>query len=550
MIALIEHFVHENDADTRSHDCRRRLDDGRDHDNDEDEDLRLCKALELELRGCIEIGTSDLPGKDFGGLRDVKALAFIRPAGADDVAKTVRAAWRSATLTVAARGNGHSINGQAMAHRGLVVDMKAMENRINVVVGDDPGFDGGYADVGGGALWEDVLKHCVSTAGLAPRSWTDYLGLTVGGTLCNAGISGQAFRYGPQTSNVSELEVVTGKGDTVVCSEALNSELFFGVLGGLGQFGIITRARICLQPAPRMVRWMRLVYAEFEEFTRDAEFLVTRRDSSSFDYVEGFVFLNRDDPIDGWPSVPLASDQRFDDSRIPPTAGPVLYCLEVGLHTRNRDANVNSDIDEVLDGLLAGLGFVEGLRFQVDVSYTEFLLRVKRDEEAAKANGVWDAPHPWLNLLVAKPSIPDFDRTVFKTMLRDGVGGPMLVYPLLRSKWDDRTSVVLPGGGDIFYLVALLRFALPIRKGPTVEDIVAQNRKIIEVCAGMGLDFKLYLPHYGTEEEWKQHFGNKWERLKERKVVFDPMAILAPGQQIFSRAISKCEGRGHLLLSE
>jgi cytokinin dehydrogenase len=40
--------------------------------------------------------------------------------------------------------------------------------------------------------------------------WTDYLRLTVGGTLSNAGIGGQAFRHGPQIANVHELDVVTG----------------------------------------------------------------------------------------------------------------------------------------------------------------------------------------------------------------------------------------------------------------------------------------------------------------------------------------------------
>lgn len=46
----------------------------------------------------------------------------------------------------------------------------------------------------------------------------------------------------------------SGKGESVTCSSQTNSELFHGVLGGLGQFGIITRARIALAPAPKRVR--------------------------------------------------------------------------------------------------------------------------------------------------------------------------------------------------------------------------------------------------------------------------------------------------------
>ncbi|KAK6140722.1 hypothetical protein DH2020_025540 [Rehmannia glutinosa] len=478
----------------------------------------------VDLHGTVEFpGCGSAAGKDFGGLQFSKPLAVIRPANSDDVAKVIRLASRSPHLTVAASGNGHSVNGQAMAHRGLVLDMKAVESEIHV----DPTT--AVADVSGGALWEDVLRHCVLGHGLAPRSWTDYLGLTVGGTLSNAGVSGQSFIYGPQTENVTEMEVVTGNGDVLVCSKNQNTELFFGVLGGLGQFGVITRARVLLQPAPDMVRWIRVVYSDFSEFTRDAESLVTRPEGDSFDYVEGFVFVNSDDPVNGWMSVPLDPDQYFDPARIPRSAGPVLYCLEVALHYKNEDSP-----SERVEKLIGGLRFIEELRFWVDVGYIEFLLRVKRAEEEAKANGIWDAPHPWLNLFVSKTDIADFDRVVFKNILKHGVGGPMLVYPLLRSKWDNRKSVVLPQG-EIFYLVALLRFCFPYPKGLSVGEMVVQNQEIIQSCTKNGFDFKLYLPHYNTREGWKHHFGNQWTRFQDRKATFDPMAILAPGQKIFPR---------------
>jgi len=50
-----------------------------------------------------------------------------------------------------------------------------------------------------------------------------------------------------------------GKGEMVTCSKQINSELFYGVLGGLGQFGIITRARIPLEKAPKMVKYNALI---------------------------------------------------------------------------------------------------------------------------------------------------------------------------------------------------------------------------------------------------------------------------------------------------
>lgn len=530
MIAFIEHsFHHENEAESRQNDGVEGVDQS---------DAAPWKEALKEIEGTVDYDSifTVLAGKDFGGMSRTKPLAVIRPAGSSDVATVIKAVRATPNLRVAARGNGHSINGQAMADEGLVIDMRAMGDHpsLNVVVPSSSSSSEDknslpYADVSGGALWEEVLKRCVLGYGLAPRSWTDYLALTVGGTLSNAGVSGQAFRYGPQTSNVTELEVVTGKGETVICSESVQPDLFFAVLGGLGQFGVITRARIPLQKAPDMVRWIRLVYAEFDEFTRDAEFLVSQSKENSFDYLEGFVFVNSDDPVNGWPSVTLDPGQWFNPDFLPPNSGSVLYCLEVALHS-HQPSNVDAEVERLIERLR----FVKGLRFEVDVSYMDFLLRVKKAEQQATASGIWEAPHPWLNLFVSKRDIADFDRTVFKKILKGGIGGPMLVYPVLRNRWDSRTSVVIPEG-EIFYLVALLRFTPPYPTGPPVADLVAENMKIVQHCTKKGYDFKLYLPHYKTQEEWKQHFGSQWSRFAEMKAMFDPMAILAPGQEIFTR---------------
>lgn len=84
--------------------------------------------------------------------------------------------------------------------------------------------------------------------------------------------------------------------------------------------------------------------------------------------------------------------------------------------------------------MMAPLKHVRGLEFAADVGYVDFLSRVNRVEEEARRNGSWDAPHPWLNLFVSARDIADFDRAVIKGMLADGIDGPMLVYPMLKSK--------------------------------------------------------------------------------------------------------------------
>jgi cytokinin dehydrogenase len=152
---------------------------------------------------------------DFGAVVSGAPFAIMRPESAGDVALLLgelSSAPPRPRATVAARGAGHSLQGQAQARGGIVLETRSLPRAV-VVVADGGG--GGeakarpYADVGAGVLWVEVLRECLK-AGLAPVSWTDYLYLTVGGTLSNAGISGQAFKHGPQISNVLQLEVVTG----------------------------------------------------------------------------------------------------------------------------------------------------------------------------------------------------------------------------------------------------------------------------------------------------------------------------------------------------
>ncbi|KAH0452179.1 hypothetical protein IEQ34_019478 [Dendrobium chrysotoxum] len=482
-----------------------------------------------DFNAADETNNGDLKsfGSDFGGMTTSVPAAVIQPSTADEVASAIRFA-RAEGLALAARGNGHSIHGQAGAAGGLVLDMRVLAGPIGLTGG--PG--GPIAEVPAGALWAEVLEWAVTEHGLAPPSWTDYLGLTVGGTLSNGGVSGQTFRHGPQVVNVSQLEVVTGDGERRLCSpEAGDTDLFFAVLGGLGQFGVITRAWIPLLPAPDAVKWIRVVYSDFERYASDAESLVNRYGPDSFDYVEGFAFVNCDDPVNGYGLVPLASDrQTFDPDRVPQGSGPLLYCLELALHCRHGDDKVDQRAAE----MLKPLGYVKGLEFCAKVSYVDFLSRVNHSEAEARENGTWDAPHPWLNIFVSACDIVDFDREVFRRILRRGVGGPMLVYPMLRRKWDQRMSVSVPDG-EIFYLVALLRFARPPPDGPSAEEMMAENQAVVDRCRSAGYNYKLYLPHYRDQSQWAVHFGEKgWSRFLDRKVRYDPAAILSPGQLIFS----------------
>ena len=164
------------------------------------------KALPLD--GHFNFEEVHLAAKDFGNRYQFLPAAILHPKSVSDIATTIKHIWEmgpQSKLTVAARGHGHSLQGQSQAHRGVVISMESLQGpEMKVYTGKTP-----YVDVSGGELWINILHESLKY-GLAPKSWTDYLHLTVGGTLSNAGVSGQAFRHGPQISNVHQLEVVTG----------------------------------------------------------------------------------------------------------------------------------------------------------------------------------------------------------------------------------------------------------------------------------------------------------------------------------------------------
>ncbi|CAL5034006.1 unnamed protein product [Urochloa decumbens] len=493
-------------------------------------------------RICTDADATALASTDFGGNVSVvgaRPAAVFYPSCPADIAALLRASSASASpFPVSARGCGHSTRGQATAPGGVVVDMASLGR-----VADSSGrlavsVDGRYIDAGGEQLWVDVL-HATLVHGLTPRSWTDYLHLTVGGTLSNAGISGQAFRHGPQISNVHELDVVTGTGEMVTCSKEKHADLFDAALGGLGQFGIITRARIPLTLAPARVRWVRLLYANAAALTGDQERLISEHGALAglMDYVEGSVLTDYQSLIASRPSLssffPDANDARV--AALANEAGGVLYCLEGAAYYGGAGDTSAAHVDKALEVMLRELRYARGYTFVQDVSYVEFLDRVHGAELKLRAAGLWDVPHPWLILFLPRSRILDFAAGVFHGVLRHdrAMHGPVLVYPMNRGKWDGGMSAVFPGEEEVFYTVGILRSAVADGDLRHMEE---QNSEITRFCENAGIPCTQYLPYYATQAEWAaRHFGpGRWDRFVQRKRKYDPKAILSRGQRIFS----------------
>jgi len=204
----------------------------------------------------------------WNGSIDRHPAVIIRCTGADDVVASLELA-RTAALPLAVRGGGHNVAGFGTCDDGMVVDLSRMRS-IDV----DPARS--TARAGGGATWGD-FDPVTHTLGLATTggqvSTTGIGGLTLGG-----GIGWLVRKHGLTCDNLLSAEVVLADGRMVTARAGENENLFWGLRGGGGNFGVVTSfeyrlhpvrsvfAGAVLHPRPRSAELLRV----FRDFTADA----------------------------------------------------------------------------------------------------------------------------------------------------------------------------------------------------------------------------------------------------------------------------------------
>lgn len=177
------------------------------------------------------------------GFVDKRPLLIARCCGVADVADAVNLA-REHDLEVAVRGGGHNVAGRAVLDDGLMIDLSLMKG-IHV----DPKARTVRAQ--GGVTWgefnrETQLHGLATTGGIVTT--TGIAGLTLGG-----GIGYLMGKCGAVVDNLLSVELVTADGSVITATEAEHPDLFWGLRGGGGNFGVATSFSYRLHPLGPMM---------------------------------------------------------------------------------------------------------------------------------------------------------------------------------------------------------------------------------------------------------------------------------------------------------
>lgn len=442
--------------------------------------------------------------QDYGGYIHHMPRGVLRVTTVADVVAGVGYA-RQHGLKLAVRGAGHSTHGQAQVAGGLALDMRGLD-RVLELAPDTIWVEAGV-------VWRTVAEATL-TIGRTFPVFTDYLSTTVGGTLSVGGVGSSTWQSGAQTDHVLDLEVVTGDGEVIACSPTHNADLFNAVRCGLGQFGIITKARLRLIPASQHAHYHRALYTDFDAFWQELNQLV---DEAEYDCIQGFALGADPTSIVGHIGPAAASFPA------PVGAQPWVYCIEV---VKFLDAPTDPGATTPRRQSWAAGGY-----FVSTLPYLDYIDRLGPVEQQLRQLGLWQLPHPMLDVIVPGSQAHSFLAETLASLSPAEVAGPVLIYPYERQRLS--TPLFRAPAEPRVLLFGLMRTTLP----PTPEHVqaqVADNRRLYERAVVYG---GVYYPIDSvpmTPDDWQRHFGPQWPHFAAAKQRFDPSQRLNPGQHIFA----------------
>lgn len=451
------------------------------------------KSVISDLKHIIEGEVSDRAkdlaavSEDFGGIFQKQPKVVVRPQNSIDVANAVKYAVDK-ELTISSRAAGHTSSGQSLNQDGILLDMRSL-NQFHEFNLDELWFK-----ANAGVTWKKVVDASIPH-GVIPPVLTNNFDVTIGGTHSAGGLGRSSFRYGSQADNCIGLEVVTGTGDLVWCTPEQNSELFYHVLCGYGQFGIITQIQHRLRQYRPFTRTYFLCYDDLELLLNDERLLVLE------ERVDGLLSLF---------SPCMMGVSRTGVNGIQPLI-KWFYRMQITL-----EVDSASDIKD--EELLSSLSFYRHIHTE-DITFGKFI------QPIAEVPHPVGTANPWIDVLlpgsVAKqyietalkriPSFIDFRNTPVGSFCMVSKNTNMPMFPLPEEEF-------------------ILGFGMyPTIPKSQLQPVLEQVNLLTDLGFQMG--GKRYMASWVKFDlpQWRLQFGDYWTKVNEVKRKFDPKGILNPG---------------------
>ncbi|BDZ58780.1 MULTISPECIES: FAD-binding oxidoreductase [Barrientosiimonas] len=165
------------------------------------------------------------------------------------------------------------------------LDVSALDGVIAI----DP--DRRVADVQGMCRYEDLVDATLEH-GLMPYVVPQLRTITLGGAVTGLGIESSSFRAGLPHESVRELDVITGAGDLLTCSDSEHADLFRAFPNSYGSLGYATRVQIDLAPVQPFVHLRHAPFTSVAALVQELQRVVVEREHAgeTVDFVDGVVF--------------------------------------------------------------------------------------------------------------------------------------------------------------------------------------------------------------------------------------------------------------------
>jgi len=239
-------------------------------------DQRYLSNLAKQLDGSLQRPGDpeyDAARKIWNAMIDRHPKLIVRCLSTKDVVHAVLFA-REHDLLVSVRGGGHNVAGNAVCDDGLMIDLTLM-NDVSIDTKANSVTAGGGCTLGD----IDTASHPFGLA--VPAGIISETG--IGGLALGGGVGWLVRKYGMTCDNLIAAEVITADGEIVIASETENEDLFWGLRGGGGNFGVVTNFQFRAYSVAEVIGGMviyprsaaRDVYRFYRDFTKEAPLELT-----------------------------------------------------------------------------------------------------------------------------------------------------------------------------------------------------------------------------------------------------------------------------------